>query len=201
MFGQPLVDERIVRVEHLQRAAIFAEDRRACLEAGMNDFVAKPVEPDKLFATIAKWLPMPEPADSPELPAGQIDPGEPEQMEIDEPEPDTEPFDRTINPNALSAVLGDDLAQHRDIWREFVDQAERMILEFDSAWEQRDSAQISFVAHKLKSSAGTVGAEQMANHCLALEIASREEDWKDIDHLQPELKLDLEQVKDYLRGL
>ncbi len=38
-------------------ANIFAEDRQACLEAGMNDFVAKPVDPDNLFATIVKWLP------------------------------------------------------------------------------------------------------------------------------------------------
>ncbi len=38
-------------------ANVFAEDRQACLEAGMNDFVAKPVEPEDLFSTIAKWLP------------------------------------------------------------------------------------------------------------------------------------------------
>ena len=37
-------------------ANIFAEDRQACLKAGMNDFVAKPVEPESLFATIANWL-------------------------------------------------------------------------------------------------------------------------------------------------
>ena len=45
-------------------ANIFAEDRQVCLEAGMNDFAAKPVEPEDLFATIAKWLPKPDMAKS-----------------------------------------------------------------------------------------------------------------------------------------
>ncbi len=38
-------------------ANVFPEDRKACLEAGMNDFIAKPINLKNLFTTLAKWLP------------------------------------------------------------------------------------------------------------------------------------------------
>ena len=37
-------------------ANAFAEDRARCLDAGMNDYIAKPVNPDNLFAIMLKWL-------------------------------------------------------------------------------------------------------------------------------------------------
>ncbi|KAB2970606.1 response regulator [Zoogloea sp.] len=37
-------------------ANAFLEDRNKCLAAGMDDFIAKPVDPDVLFATILDWL-------------------------------------------------------------------------------------------------------------------------------------------------
>ena len=38
-------------------ASVFAEEQHQCGEAGMNDHVPKPVDPDALFASLAKWLP------------------------------------------------------------------------------------------------------------------------------------------------
>jgi two-component system sensor histidine kinase/response regulator len=38
-------------------ANAFDEDRQACLAAGMNDHVPKPVDPEHLFAALIEWLP------------------------------------------------------------------------------------------------------------------------------------------------
>ncbi len=37
-------------------ANAFAEDKARCLDAGMSDFIAKPVDPDRLFALLDHWL-------------------------------------------------------------------------------------------------------------------------------------------------
>ena len=37
-------------------ANAFAEDRVRCLEAGLSDFIAKPVTPGVLYATLLTWL-------------------------------------------------------------------------------------------------------------------------------------------------
>ena len=50
-------------------ANAFAEDRLACLAAGMNDHVSKPLEPDKFYASLLLWLSTSAAAAAAEVPA------------------------------------------------------------------------------------------------------------------------------------
>ena len=60
---------RAIRTDTLNRetpvlamtADAFDEDRQACIDAGMNDHIGKPVEPEQLFETLLKWLANPRP--------------------------------------------------------------------------------------------------------------------------------------------
>jgi len=66
-------------------AMAMAEDAETCLQAGINDFVTKPVDPDRFLATLVKWLKVKNgvagiiPASDPK-PPGAVVPGVPAEL-------------------------------------------------------------------------------------------------------------------------
>ncbi|XXJ20544.1 response regulator [Desulfovibrio caledoniensis] len=136
-------------------------DREKSLEAGMNDHVTKPIDPEELMRTLSHWLPDRK-DDAPPAPdkSAASDDG-PEAM------PDLPGVDTA---RGLSRLRGN-ATLYRKLLRDFAQDSGILIdkLAADAAAEQFDACR--GVAHNLKGVAGNIGAERLHEALARLEQA------------------------------
>lgn len=142
-------------------ASALQGDAELCLAAGMNDYMTKPIELIRLKRTLENWLGPDAVIPTDVIPA--------------------------IDTSALNQFIGDDPAMHRKFLNNFLAPATLTINEIHAAFEAQSPAKVGERAHKLKSSARTIGANALADLCELLEIAGQADNWENIKTLHNEL--------------
>ena len=132
-------------------ADAISGDRDKCLEAGMDDYIAKPVEPQHLARVLEKWLTRPASSAAAASPAGS-------SLAL---------FDA----QALLGRLMDDEGLARKVVAGFLADAPRQLRALHDSLDRGDAATAHRLAHTLKGAAATVTAESLRAACLAVEGA------------------------------
>ncbi|MBF0180951.1 MAG: response regulator [Magnetococcales bacterium] len=140
-------------------------DRQRCLAAGMNDHIAKPIDPEELWDRLVHWLkPRPkEPSAPPAAPPPEGEAAAPEEVSLMRiPGLDCElGLKRTLGKRPL----------YFSILKKFVAGQKRVAEQIKVALQARDWGTAERLAHTLKGVAGNIGATVLQDEAAELEQA------------------------------
>jgi two-component system sensor histidine kinase/response regulator len=126
-------------------------------DAGMDEYLTKPIQLADLARAMARWLPAAGPPDAVAI----------------APSPATAPRADIVDVSVLKSLVGDDDATVREFLAEFLSAARAQAAEILACCAAEDHRGLGSVAHKLKASSRSVGALALGDLCAELENASR----------------------------
>ncbi len=153
------------------------EERQRCIAAGMNDHVAKPIDPGNLFDTLARFC---KPAVAAMAVDGGADVGATGSAR-ENPSDDLPTMAGLDTADGLARV-GGNRKLYRKLLRQFVDEQATTAEQVSEARATGDIALAERLAHTLKGVAGNIGATQVRFAAGALEkLIHDRADTKDVD--------------------
>jgi signal transduction histidine kinase/CheY-like chemotaxis protein/HPt (histidine-containing phosphotransfer) domain-containing protein len=174
-------------------ANAIAGDRERCLEAGMDDYLSKPVREADLARVVTRWLV----ASRPEMIVEEAAHSAADAAA--EPLPVRETLDMSLIESLRELGHGDDfLGELRQL---FLDDTPQRLTEIRDAVFAGDAPLLLRAAHGLKSSAGNLGAVRMRELCAALETDGRNAQLSESRQRFAELEAEYERVRQALLAL
>ncbi|QDU98723.1 hybrid sensor histidine kinase/response regulator [Lignipirellula cremea] len=119
-------------------------DRERCLEAGMDDYVAKPIRSAELYAKIAEL--------SPPLQETPDGPAAPDAIEAEAEEVSLVNWDEALD------AMGGDRGLLRDVVETFLHESHSLLADLRRSLGEGDLAQMARAAHTLKGALGLFGS-------------------------------------------
>ncbi|MBF0500485.1 MAG: CHASE domain-containing protein [Candidatus Riflebacteria bacterium] len=195
-------------------AGVMEEDRKRCMEAGMSDYLSKPIQPGIMFGLIEKWLKKTNEDGQAAIENGQkkIDDGKDaddkgQEKIIDNIVNKSESSESSLNDgdkavfdqeNMLNRFLNNRELALKLLPR-FVDDAAKEIALVEKFFKEGDVSNLWRHAHTIKGSSANVAANGLRDIALILEKAGKENNLSRIEETMPELEKQFEILKGVLK--
>lgn len=143
-------------------ADAMAGVKAACLEAGMQDFVSKPIEPDELFGKLVKWIN-----------AERLIDRRSEVMEVKVASTQNEeiPLFDTIDTVRGLQIMNGNKKLYRSLLEQFAEKNKNIFTEIDLLIASGDHETVLRLVHTIKGVSGNLGANQLSAVSAKLEAA------------------------------
>ena len=156
-------------------------DREKALEAGMDDYVSKPVKTEALDAALERWVHAAEPDEKPAT-MDAVSDGHPV-------------LDYAVLENLRSLQEEGDPDLLTELVEVFEEDAPPRLAAIREATERGDAPTVERAAHTLKGSSGNLGATKMSETARLLEEAARAGDLSAAPTLLDRLEADFEETR------
>jgi signal transduction histidine kinase/CheY-like chemotaxis protein len=166
-------------------ANVFVEDVERCKAAGMDDFIAKPVDLERLTSRILAW-------------SGRS--AAPDSVPVAAP-PNARLPGATLDLQVLPSALGTDDAHLLAVaYRLFLAESKKHGEGIRTCAGLRIATELNHIAHGAKGDARNVGATILGNLLQELELAASSSDWERVDTLVTEICAEQGRVADFIES-
>jgi signal transduction histidine kinase/DNA-binding response OmpR family regulator len=181
-------------------------DREACLEAGMDDYISKPISPAAIADALERWLVnlADEPVDAES--SLKLQP----QRETPEAPTIPNPLQRTSAPPAEASVVFDRMAflermmgdedLAKTVLEGFLEDIPKQITALKEQVEKGDAEMAGAQAHKIKGAAANVGGVALSGVAMEMEKAGKGKNLDKLKMLLPKLEKEFDRLRQAMQG-